>query len=120
MNTIELKHQVKDLNSILLECIDHSPNLVESIIKLVKVHGHIKRKLNNEIYLREIKKRKLTNEYIKTFNTFDIKEALEIDKEEAKKKLKKSDFTIREKNIILNKYKGGVERFLEEYKVKLK
>lgn len=114
MNTIELKHQVKDLNNILLECIEHSPNLVESLLKLVKVHGYIKHKLNNEIYLREMKKRKLTNEYIKTFNVFDIKEALEIDKKEAKKKLKSFDFTIREKNIILNKYKSGAERFLKE------
>lgn len=112
MSEKELEYQVKDLNNVLLECVEHSPKLVESIIKLSKMHGFIKHKLDSRACLREIKKRKLTNEYIKQFNSFDIKEALKIETKDAKRKCKDFDFTTKEKNIILNKYMGDSKSFI--------
>lgn len=115
MNKKELKHQVKDLYNELNECIDHSPRIVEFVLKVAKASKTIECELNNGIYMREIKRRKLTNDFIKTCNHFDIHEALNIDIKEARKKLKNFDFTIKEKNIILDTFKGGAERFLNRY-----
>lgn len=115
MSRKELEYQVKDLNNILLGCIEHSPSLVESIIKLSKMHGFIKHRLNSDMYLREIKKRKLIDKYIKTFDSFDIHEALNIGTKEAKRKLINFDFTTKEKNIILENFKGGAKSFIEKY-----
>ena len=115
MNKKELKHQVKDLYEELIECIDHSPSLVECILKIAKSSKYIKSKLNNRRHMREIKRRKLTNEFIKTHRPFDIHEALNIDIKEARKKFENFDFTIKEKNIILDTFKGGAEIFLNRY-----
>lgn len=115
MNKTELKHQVKDLYNELNECIDHSPSIVKFVLNMAKISNTIERSLNNKANAREIKRRKLINEYIKTFNNFDIHEALEIDMKEARKKIKNFDFTTKEKNIILNRFCGGAERFLKEY-----
>lgn len=115
MDKKELKHQVKDLYNVLIECIEHSPNVTEKIINITKVHSYIRHKVDSGIYLREIKRRKLTNDFIKAHRSFDIHEALNIDIKEARKKLKKLDFTIKEKNIILNSFCGGAESFLKEY-----
>ena len=115
MDKKELKHQAKDLYNVLIECIEHSPGLAESIINITKIHSHIRHRIDNGIYLREIKRRKLTNDFIKTHRPFDIHEALNIDIKEARKKLKNFDFTIKEKNIILSKFYGGAESFLKKY-----
>lgn len=115
MNKKELKHQVKDLYNELNECIDHSPSVVEFILKIAKSSKIIRESLNSKANAREIKRRKLTNEYIKRFNSFDIHEALEINMKKANEKLKNFDFTTKEKNIILNSFCGGAESFLKEY-----
>ena len=115
MNKKELKNQAKDLYNVLIECIEHSPNLAENVINITKIYGHIKYKIDSGIYLREIKRRKLQNEFIKTHRPFDIHEALNIDIKDARKKLKNFDFTIKEKNIILDSFKGGAESFLNRY-----
>lgn len=115
MNKTELKHQVKDLYNVLLECIEHSPNVTESILNITKRHGFIEQKIDNGIYLREIKRKKLENEFIKTHRPFDIHEALSIDIKEARKKIKNFDFTTKEKNIILNTFSGGAKTFLDRY-----
>ena len=62
MNKKELKHQVKDLYEELIECIDHSPSLVECILKIAKSSKYIKSKLNNRRHMREIKRRKKKKE----------------------------------------------------------
>lgn len=115
MNKKELRQQVKDLYNGLIECIEHSPSVAEDIINITKIHSKIKFEIDNGIYLREIKRRKLTNEFIKTHRPFDIHEALNIDIKEARKKLKNFDFTIKEKNIILDSFKGEAENFLNRY-----
>ncbi|SCI53557.1 Uncharacterised protein [uncultured Clostridium sp.] len=115
MNKKELKHQVKDLYNELNECIEHSPRIVEFVLSMAKVSNKIERELNNGIYMREIKRRKLTNDFIKELIPYDIHEALDIEIKEARKKLKNFDFTIKEKNIILDTFKGGAERFLNRY-----
>ena len=101
MDKKELKRQIKDLNEVLIEYAEHSPSIVEFALKIVTVEKNIERKL--------------TDQYIKRFNTFDIHEALNIDIKEARKKLKNFDFTIKEKNIILDTFYGGAESFLKEY-----
>lgn len=115
MDKKELKHQAKDLYNVLIEYIEHSPSLAESIINITKIHSHIRHKIDSGIYLREIKRRKLTNDFIRKHKPFDIHEALNIDIKEARKKLKNFDFTIKEKNIILDTFCGGAESFLKEY-----
>lgn len=115
MDKKELKHQAKDLYNVLIECIEHSPDLAKSIINRTKVNSHIRNRVDSGIYMREIKRRKLTNDFIKSHEAFDIHEALNIDIKEARRKLKKFDFTTNEKNIILNTFKGGAESFLNRY-----
>ncbi len=115
MDKRELKHQVKDLYNELNKHIDYSPKLVEFVLKMTKLNKEIRFKLDNKASLREIKRRKLTNEYIKKFNSFDIHEALNIEIKEAKKKIKNFDFTTKEKNIILNRFSGGAKNFLDRY-----
>ena len=115
MDKKELKRQIKDLNEVLIQYAEHSPSIVEFVLKIVTVNKSIERGLDNRKYKREIKKRKLTDQYIKTFNSFDIHEALNINIKEARKKLKNFDFTIKEKNIILDTFNGGAERFLKRY-----
>ncbi len=75
----------------------------------------VERKIEGREGVREIKKRRLTNEFIKTLETFDVHEALEIDIKEARKKLKNFDFTTKEKNIITNKFRGDIPSFLKEF-----
>ena len=115
MDKKELKRQIKDLNKILIEYVEHSPSVVEFALKMVTISKNIERALDNEKCKREIKRRKLTNDFIKARRPFDIHEALNIDIKEARKKLKKFDFTIKEKNIILDAFCGGAESFLKEY-----
>lgn len=115
MDKKELKRQIKDLNEVLIEYAEHSPSIVEFALKIVTVEKNIERKLNNRKYKREIKRRKLTNDFIKARRPFDIHEALNIDIKEARKKLKNFDFTIKEKNIILDTFCGEAESFLKEY-----
>lgn len=118
MNERELKQQVKDLCSALNFCIESmsgADEYISLIIKFAKIEPNTKFKLESIEGVREIKKRKLTNEYIKRFDSFDIQEALNISIKEAKKKIKNFDFTVKEKNIILNNFKGGSQIFLREY-----
>ena len=115
MDKKELKRQIKDLNEVLIEYAEHSPSIVEFALKIVTVEKNIERALDNEKCKREIKRRKLTNDFIKARRPFDIHEALNIDIKEARKKLKNFDFTIKEKNIILDTFYGGAESFLKEY-----
>ena len=115
MDKKELKRQIKDLNKVLIEHIEHSTSVVEFVLKMVTISKNIEGALDNEKYKREIKRRKLTNDFIKARRPFDIHEALNIDIKEARKKLKNFDFTIKEKNIILDTFYGGAESFLKEY-----
>lgn len=115
MDKKELKRQIKDLNEVLIEYAEHSPSIVEFVLKMVTISKNIERKLNNRKYKREIKRRKLTNDFIKARRPLDIHEALNIDIKEARKKLKNFDFTIKEKNIILDTFCGEAESFLKEY-----
>ena len=117
-NLKELELQIKDLNEVLLECLNHSPNVPESLIKIVKSNNGLKIMLEGREGVRELKKRRLTNKYIKTLGAFDIHEALEIDIKEARKKLKNFNFTIKEKNIIIKRFRGGVPSFLKNFKSK--
>lgn len=119
MNKKELRNQVKDLYEVLnyaLENMTGADKSIETIIKLTKINPVLKYKLESKENIREIKKRKLTNEYIKRFNSFDIHEALDIEIEDAKKKVKNFDFTTKEKNIILEKFSGGAKNFLDRHK----
>jgi len=120
MNKTELKYQVKDLYNELNECIEHSPNIVKFVLKMAKISEHIESSLDNGINAREIKRKKLIDEFIKTHKPFDIHEALNIDIKEARKKLRYFDFTTKEKNIILNRFKGGAKSFLNSYRKEIK
>lgn len=118
MNKKELKKQVKDLYEALnfeIENVKEGDKFVRTIINIAKKSPIIKYKLEASSGIREIKRRRLTNEYIKRFDSFDIHEALNIEIKEAKKKLKKFDFTVKEKNIILNQFSGVAPSFLKEY-----
>lgn len=118
MNKKELRNQVKDLYEVLnyaLENMTGADKFIETIIKLTKINPVLKYKLEAKEGIREIKRRKLTNEYIKKFNSFDIHEALNIEIKEAKKKIKNFDFTTKEKNIILKEFSGGAKDFLDIY-----
>ena len=118
MNKKELKKQVKDLYEVLnyaIEKINGEDKFVRMIINIAKKSSTIKYKLEAKEGIREIKRRKLTNEYIKRFNSFDIHEALNIEIKEAKKKIKNFDFTTKEKNIILNRFSGEAKSFLDRY-----
>lgn len=112
MNKTELKHQIKDLYNVLNECVEHSPSIVKFVIKMAMASKYIEIKLNARAHMREIKRNKLTNDFIKKHKPFDIHEALNIDIKEAREKLKNFDFTAQEKNIILNKFCSDAESFL--------
>lgn len=119
MNNVELKHQIKDLNKVLNRYIDNVENgekHIEYIITVAKLSPIIKTYLDNMESVRNIKKRKLVNEFIKTLSPFDIHEALDIEVKAVREKIKKNDFSLKEKNIILNTFAGSVSIFLNEYK----
>ncbi|MEG2985423.1 MAG: hypothetical protein RR835_12030, partial [Peptostreptococcaceae bacterium] len=89
MTNTELKNlerQIKDLSEILLEHLNHSPSIPKNLISIAKMQPSIRMSLDNREAVREIRKRKLTNKFIQTFNSLDVEEALEIDREEARKK----------------------------------
>lgn len=118
MNKKELKKQIKDLYEALnyeIENVKEGDKIVRMIIGFAKISPIIKHKLEAKEGIREIKRRKLTNEYIKRFNSFDIHEALNIEIKEAKKKIKNFDFTTKEKNIILKEFSGEAKSFLDRY-----
>ncbi len=118
MNKKELKKQIKDLYEALnyeIENVKEGDKIVRMIIGFSKISPIIKYKLEAKEGIREIKRRKLTNEYIKRFDSFDIHEALNIEIKEAKKKIKNFDFTTKEKNIILNRFSGVAKDFLDRY-----
>lgn len=115
MSKKELKLQIKDLYEVLnfyIENVENSEKHINYIIQMAKLSQIIKRSLENRESIREIKKRKLTNEYIRKFNSFDIHEALNISKKEANKKIRNFDFTTKEKNIIMNTFNGCAKDFL--------
>lgn len=92
MTNTELKNlerQIKDLSEILLEHLNHSPSIPKNLISIAKMQPSIRMSLDNREAVREIRKRKLTNKFIQTFNSLDVEEALEIDREEARKKSEK-------------------------------
>lgn len=118
MNKKELKKQVKDLYEALnfeIENVTEGDKFARTIINIAKKSPIIKYKLEAKEGIREIKRRKLTNEYIKIFDSFDIHEALNIEIKEAKKKIKNFDFTTKEKNIILKEFSGEAKSFLDRY-----
>lgn len=118
MNKKELKKQVKDLYEALnfyIDNVNDSSKYIEFIIKISKTSSIVKDYLEAREGMREIKRRKLTNEYIKRFGSFSIHEALNIEIKEARKKIKNFDFTIKEKNIILKTFNGGAKDFLDRY-----
>lgn len=87
MTNTELKNlerQIKDLSEILLEHLNHSPSIPKNLISIAKMQPSIRMSLDNREAVREIRKRKLTNKFIQTFNSLDVEEALEIDREEAR------------------------------------
>ena len=57
----------------------------------------------------------LENEFIKSLSALDIQEALKIDIVEARYKLKEFNFSTNEVDTIINRYKGSIDSFLEEY-----
>ncbi|WP_288222521.1 hypothetical protein [uncultured Clostridium sp.] len=121
MSKRELKQQVKDLCEVLNFCIDNmsgADKYIKTIINIAKIYPNAKWKLESMECMREIKKRKLTNEYIRKFDNLDIQEALKISKKEASKKIKDFDFTTKEKNIIMNTFKGCAKGFLLKHEKK--
>ncbi|MEG2985432.1 MAG: hypothetical protein RR835_12075, partial [Peptostreptococcaceae bacterium] len=56
--------------------------------------------------------------FIQTFNSLDVEEALEIDREEARKKVKNNNFNTKEKNIIINTFKGCAPGFIRSIDTK--
>lgn len=111
----ELKKQVRYLNEILLKSIEHSPEIVESAIKFTRLIWYIDEEFKSIESIQEIKKRKLVDIFIRKFDSLDIREALEIDIQEAENKLKSLNFTTKEKNIVLNKFRGDTKNFLARY-----
>lgn len=112
MDKEELKQQVNDLHKTLIELIEVSPNVVQRSISILKVNQLVKIGLEGNIALRKLKELNLENEFIKSCNTFDIQEALNISKLQAKRKLKDFNFSINEVDTIINKYKGSIGSFL--------
>lgn len=110
----ELEVQIKDLNEVLLDCIKISPNLPENIIEIAKSHYFLRSALENREAVREIKKRRLLNKFVQTFDSSEVEEALKIDKKEARRKVKDNDFTTRERNIIMNKFRGCAPGFIKK------
>ena len=121
MTKKELKAKVRDLYEVLNCFIDtyqndeYVVNYINHILIVSKINHVVERKIECREAVREIQKRKLKNEYIKTLEAFDVHEALGIDIKEARKKLKNFDFTTKEKNMIINKFKGGVSEFLKNF-----
>lgn len=115
MNKAELKRQVKDLYEVLNKLIKYSPKTVEFVVKVATVSEKVQSGLENKSNIREIKKRRLTDNFIKDLYPFDIHEALNIEIKDARKKLENFDFTTKEKNIILNTFSGNIKYFLKEY-----
>lgn len=111
----ELKKQVRYLNEVLLKNIEYNPGIVESAIKFTRVIWYIDEEFKARENIQEIKKRKLVDMFMRKFESIDIQEALEIDKKEAESKLKSLKFTTKEKNIILQYFRGDAERFLTRY-----
>lgn len=122
MTKKELKQQVKDLYNALTSYIETSKNSekhIKFIIKIAKLSKIIKNDLESREAIREIKKRKLTNKFIQTFDSFDIQEALEINIQEAMEKVKNNNFTTKEKNIIINEFRGCCPGFIKNIDTKL-
>lgn len=121
MNKKELKQQVKDLYHALnsyAEIGENSEKHIKFIIKMAKLSQMIRSDLERKEAVREIKKRKLTNKFIQTFNSFDIREALEINIKEAREKVKNNNFTTKEKNIIINEFEGCCPGFIKSIDTK--
>lgn len=112
MDREELKQQVNDLHKTLMELIEVSPNVVQRSISILKVNQLVKIRLEGNIALRKLKELNLENEFIKSCNTFDIQEALNISKLQAKHKLKEFNFSINEIDTIINIYRGSIGSFL--------
>lgn len=114
MDKKELKKQIKDLNEVLNKMVEYYSDDVEFALKIIKIDFNINREMERRFYTREIKRRKLTNKFIKRLCVYDVHEGLDIDMKLARKKLKNFDFTTKEKNILLENYSGGAKSFLLE------
>lgn len=114
MDKKELKKQIKDLNEVLNKMVEYYPNGVKFALDAVKIDFHINHEMKARICVREIKRRKLTNKFIEKFEADDIHEGLDIDIKLAKKKLENFDFTTKEKNALLKKYRGDAINFLRK------
>lgn len=121
MTKKELNLQVKDLYEVLnfyIKNVENSEKHIEFIIKMAKLSKIIKMQLEDREAVREIKKRKLTNDFIKIFDSSEVEEALEIDIKEARRKLKNNDFTVKERNIIMNTFRGCAPGFIKSIDTK--
>lgn len=114
MDKKELKKQIKDLNEVLNKMVEYYPDGVKFALDVIKINFTINHEMEARFCVREIKRRKLTNKFIKKFDVYDIHEGLEIDKKLAKKKLENFDFTTKEKNALLKKYRGDAISFLRK------
>lgn len=116
MKTQELQNQIKDLNTTLLTLLESSPSNVLGAIELLKcMSPTINRKMRIEKSKRLLEENNLIDEYIKTLNSFDIHQALNITRKEANKKIKSFNFTTEEKNKIINAFRGVIPSFLEKF-----
>lgn len=119
MTKEEAKEKIEILSSALNWYVNYtgSTKLPEAIICIVKSKEIIKKdmEMQEQKYkaVKELKKLNLVDEFISTCNSFDIHEALEISKRKATYKLKNFDFSEKEKDIILKKYRGDVFCYLE-------
>lgn len=116
MKSQELQNQIKDLNTALLTLMNSSPSNVIGAIELLKgISPLIDRNMNIAKSNRLLVENNLIDEYIKTFDSFDIHEALNITRKEANRKIKSFDFDTEEKNKIIYTFKGCAPLFLEKF-----
>lgn len=114
MDKEELRHQVNDLNEILLEIMEYNPSIVERFIMISRTNSFIRMRLESSIAFRKIKSLNMEDEFIKYCSVFDIHEALNISIIEAKYKLKYFDFSLEEKNKILKRLKCSMNSFIDK------